>query len=210
MTLNPVYKALRLRKTTIARREDIEDICRELKCNATNAVRNLQSNGYLVRIFRGIFYVRSLDEVKFDRNDLSAYDLLRKGMEMKRIDHWYLGLHSALKLNALTHEVLNIEYVVNDTIFRQEPFAIASMNVKFIKMKKGLVDFGIITDPIPHSDPEKTILDIIYLSRYNGRKDAWIRSEVSEHLPNIDIKKAKKYCKRYPGTVGKLFEEINV
>lgn len=201
MAMNQVYKVMVLRKMKYVTSKQIDEFCKAVDVDTAGTIRNLQSNGYLVRILRGIFYVRDLEEAELGRNKISPFDLLREGLELKRVDRWYLGLQSALKMNGMTHEITMTEYVLNDKIFRQNPMNIAGMDVHFVKLKRALFDFGIICNPFPHSDPEKTILDMIYLDRYNGRKDTWIESEVSEYLGSLDKMKIREYSGYYPKTV---------
>lgn len=201
MAMNQVYKVMVLRKMKYVTSDQIDEFCKALGSNTAGTIKTLQSNGYLERILRGIFYVRDLEEAELGRNKISTFELLKNGLKLKNVDRWYLGLQSALKINGMTHEVTLTEYVMNDTIFRQNPINIAGTPVLFIKVKQSLFDFGIVDEPIPHSDPEKTILDMIYLDRYKGRKDAWIATEVSDHLSSLEKLKLMEYSRYYPKTV---------
>ena len=109
----------------------------------------------MIRIFRGIFYVKSLDEIKLGKNKYSHIDLVAKGLALKSVKNWYFGLYTALKLNNMKHEHFTIDYVVNDKILRIKPITIAGYKFKFVKLKSALFSFGIIGKNLKYSDPKK-------------------------------------------------------
>src|SRR5581483_7273612 len=98
--------------------EELKVYCRSMKIDYSLVIRYLSSRRYLLRIFRGIFYVRSLEEIKLGRSKYNHLELVAKGLELKGVKEWYFGLHSALKLNNMTHEHFAVEEVVSDSIFR--------------------------------------------------------------------------------------------
>ena len=53
-----------------------------------------------------------------------------------------------------------------------------------------------------YSDPERTILDLAYIGRYNGETDEEIRNKIIGY--DFDKKKLKRYMKRYPKTIEAL------
>jgi predicted transcriptional regulator of viral defense system len=162
-----------------------------------DVVRYLLTNKYIHRIMRGIFYVPSIEERKLKKIGISIYEAVAKAMEMKEVNNWYFGLESALKLNNLTHEFFVNEYVVSDTIFREKAFTILGRKVKFVKLKKGLMGFGIRREKVPYSDPEKTLLDMIYLAKYNGETNLEINNRISEILPKCSKGILSSYAKHY-------------
>ena len=86
------------------------------------------------------------------------------GLELKKVTNWYYGLNTALQLNNMTHEYFVIDDILNDTIFRQNIMTIKERKYNFRKISKKLLNFGIKNSGIvKYSDPEKTILDFIYL-----------------------------------------------
>jgi hypothetical protein len=143
-----------------------------------DVVRYLLTNKYIHRIMRGIFYVPSIEERKLKKIGISIYDAIANAMEMKGVSNWYFGLESALK-------------------FRSTAFPILGRKVKFVKLKKELMGFGIRREKIPYSDPEKTLLDMIYLAKYNGETDAEINSRISEILPKCSKNILSNYAKHY-------------
>jgi len=109
----------------------------------------------------------------------------------------------------MTHEYFTINYVTNDKILRINPMKIAGHKFKFLKLKKPLFNFGLIhKNNITYSDPEKTILDFIYIWRYNGTKKDKIIADIDDWTTNISPVKLMEYAKKYPKTVQKIAHEI--
>ena len=188
--------------------DELKRYCRSMNLNYEIAIRHLIPRGYLIRIFREIFYIRSLEEIKLGRNRYSVPELVAKGLELKNVRKWYFGLYSALKLNNMTHEHFTIEYVVNDKIFRAKPVSIAGYRFKFVKLTPRLLEFGVVEDKIRYSDPEKTILDFIYIWRYNGIPKDKIVLDIAEWAKNTAKKRTKQYAERYPRSVREIVEEV--
>ena len=59
-----------------------------------------------------------------------------------------------------------------------------------------------------YSDPEKTILDFIYLFTQDGVESERVVMDVSEWSKDISREKTKKYSKNYPKTVAKIVEKV--
>ncbi len=171
-------------------------------------IRHLVPRGYLIRIFKGIFYVKSLDEAKLGKSRYSNLELVAKGLELKGVKDWYFGLYTALKFNNMTHESIAVDYVDNDKLLRSKPINIAGYKYRFIKLAPKLLQFGIIKKNLRYSDPEKTILDFIYTWRYNGVPKEKIALDVSEWAKSISGEKTKKYAVNYPKTVQEIIELV--
>ena len=208
MTMNPVLKKLHLENREFVKSDKIKGHCRDFVLDYNNTIRNLSARGYLVRIFRGIFYVKSFEEVKMGSMKYSHLELISKGLELKGISNWYFGLNTALKLNNATHEHFTVDYVVNDTLFRSKPINIAGYKFRFVRLKKSLFTFGIKRKKYRYSDLEKTILDLIYLSRYSSVPKEKIVIDIEDYIENISTSKIKKYSSRYPKTVQKILEDV--
>jgi len=204
MTMKLLLRKLRLDGKEFVTSEEIKLYCESFKLDYTRVVKYFISRGYLVRIFRGVFYLRGLDELKLGRMKYSHLDLVSTGMELKGVKNWYFGLYTALKMNNMTHEHFAVDYVVNDRIFRAMPMEIAGHEFRFHKLKPGLFGFGVAKDGLRHSDPEKTILDLIYVWRYNGVPEEKIVMDISEYAGNLSKSKVKNYAKRYPKSVVKV------
>ncbi len=187
--------------------EELKGVFGKLKVSYTDMVRYLLARGYLIRIFRGIFYVKSLEEVKFGRLDERYLNLVAEGLRIKGVERWYFGLYTALKLNKVTHEYFTVDFVVNDKIFRAKEIEISGYKFKFIKVKSELLKFGIKEKAgIRYSDLEKTILDFIYLWRYRGIPKEKILVDISEWVEKASPSKLKRYVKKYPKSVEKILE----
>jgi len=206
--MNPILRKLHLDGNKYITSDSIKRYCRNFNSNYDNTVRNLISRGHLVRIFKGTFYLKTFDEVKLGTVDPSHFDLVSKGLEMKGITNWYFGLNTALKFNNATHEHFTLNYVINDKILRTKPIKINGYRYKFVKLTNRLFGFGIHTNKYRYSDIEKTILDFIYLWRYNGVPDEKILMDVSEYVDHISLEKISKYSVHYPKSVRKMLEDI--
>jgi predicted transcriptional regulator of viral defense system len=200
-----IIEKIRLTDKKYITREELKTYCKKLNKNYYNTIIYLTKHKYLIRILRGIFYVPSLEERKYNKIDTSFYEIISKTLELKNIKNWYFGLDSAIKLNNIIHETTTIEYIINDKIFRPKEILILGKKVKFIKLKKKLFTFGITTEKT--SDLEKTILDIIYLAKYNKEKDKEILNKVVDLIEISNKNKLIKYSKYYSKTVNKIIEE---
>ena len=207
--MNPVLKKLHMEGKKFVTSDEIKEISSQYGLDHGNTVRNLMSRGHLLRILRGIFYVKSFDEVELGRMELSHLELVSKGLELKGVDDWYFGLYTALKLNNITHEHFPIDYVVSGTIFRKNPINMAGYKFKFVKIKESLLGFGIKENRYRYSDLEKTILDFIYLWRYNGKTNERILMDISDYARDISMKRMRNYSTHYPKTVQRVVEELD-
>ena len=212
MRMSVLLKKLRIENKEFVTSKELELYCKSMKLNYTTVIRYFMAQGYLTRIFRGIFYVKSLDEMKLGRSKYSHLELVAKGMELKGVKNWYFGLHTALKLNNMTHEYFAVEDVVNDMLFRAKPINIAGYKFKFTRLSPSLVCFGINKkdEIVRYSDPEKTVLDFIYIWRYNGVPDDKIVLDISEWAKQGSKEKLMSYAKNYPKTVTEIIGRVIV
>jgi len=188
---------------------ELNGLCGRLKIPYKSAIMYLFTNKYLVRIVRGFFYIPTIEERKLKTGLPNRLEAIARAMEYKRVKNWYFGLETAIKLNAITHEYFTIDYVVSDTIFRAKPIEIMGRRVKFVKLKKELFGFGTKrTGSIIYSDLEKTILDLIHLKKYSGKKDTAIRDDLIEWAENASRKKLKEYSLHYGLSVRKMLEAL--
>lgn len=203
-----ILRKLRLEDRDIVTSEELKEICSNLGIKYETAIRHLVPRGHLIRIFRGVFYVTSPDEALTRIQRHSHLELVSKGLKVKGVKNWYFGLYTALKMNNMTHEHHALDYVVNDTIQRSNPIDIAGYKFRFVKVRPRLLGFGVVGGELRHSDPEKTILDFIYLWKYNSMPDQRIALSVKEWTSNVDDAKMLDYSRYYPKTVAKLLEEV--
>lgn len=208
MKTNVLWRKLHLDGVEFVTAEELKKYCRGMRLNYNISIRHFLSRGYLVRVFRGIFYVKSPEEVELDRSKFTPMELVAEGLKIKGVKNWYFGLYSALKLNNLTHEHFVVEHVINDRIFRRNPITVAGHKFKFWKIKSSLTSFGVLGDRIRYSDPEKTILDFIYLWRARGTPEEKITMDVSEWAKDISTKRAEEHAKNYPKTVREILRRV--
>ncbi|TRZ54164.1 hypothetical protein D4Q76_02975 [archaeon] len=208
MTIKLLIKKLHLEGKEFATSEDMAKHCKSLRMNSKNATSYLLRKKYLARIFKGIFYVRTFDEIKLGRMKYNHLELVSKGLELKGVKNWYFGLYTALKLNNLTHEHFAEDYVLNDKIFRAKPINITGYKFRFLKLKPELFGFGIMADKLKHSDAEKTILDFIHIWRYNGIPEEKIIMDISEYSKSISKKKLLSYAENYSKSVRETAKKL--
>ena len=188
--------------------DEIKENCDFLNLKYENVINYFISRGYLSRIFRGIFYVKSLEELKLGKRKYSYLELVRKGLELKKIKNWYFSLYTALKLNNVTHEYFTIDYVISENMYRSKLINIEDRKFKFIKIKPDLLNFGIIENGFRYSDLEKTILDFIYIWIYNNTPRKKILIDATEFIDDMSEEKIRIYAEKYPNSVKEIVEEI--
>ena len=208
MTLKLIVKKLGLTDSKFITRDTIRKYCKELHLDYYIVIRYLTSNEYLIRILRGIFYVKSIEERRLKKTEINYIEAIKEALKIKGIKEWYFGLESAVKLNNLTHEYFAVETVITDTIFRPKPIDILGTKTKFIKISKGLLKFGLKGDNFKYSDIEKTLLDMIYLGRYNNYSEDEIKNRVLHLINNCKKGKLKEYAKYYPKTVRNFLAKL--
>lgn len=208
MKESTLLKKLRIERKEFVASNELKQYCKQMNISYTSAIGHFISRGQVIRIFKGIFYVKSLDEVKLGKSKYNYLELVAKGLELKGVKNWYFGLYTALKLNNMTHEHFTIDYVINDRIFRAKPIKIAGYSLKFVKLKSSLLNFGIIKNNLRYSDPEKTILDLAYLWTYKGVPQERAVSDTSEWIINLSKTRINEYAKNYPKTVQAITSKL--
>jgi predicted transcriptional regulator of viral defense system len=210
MKTGVLLRKLRMENKEFVTSKELRAYCKSLRLDYEIAIRHLVPRGYLVRILKGIFYVKSLEELELARPKYNHLELVAKGLELKNVKRWYFGLHTALKLNNMTHETFAVEDVISDKLFRANPFTIAGYKFKFSRLSPSLLNFGIrkAEKEVRHSDPEKTILDFIYVWRYNGIPEEKIEDDVSGWAKNVARRNVMSYAKSYPRTVAEIAARV--
>jgi predicted transcriptional regulator of viral defense system len=203
MKMSLLLKKLHIENKEFVTASELKAYCGSMKLDYSTVVRYFAGRGYLVRIFRGVFYVKSIEELKLGRSRYNHLELVARGLDLKNVHNWYFGLHTALKLNNMTHEHFAVEDVISDTLFRANPTRIAEYKSRFIKLSPHLLKFGIskADKDVRYSDPEKTVLDFIYIWRYNGIPEQRIRADISGWTRNTSRHKLRRYAAKYPKTV---------
>jgi predicted transcriptional regulator of viral defense system len=167
------------------------------------------SYGYLIRILRGLYYVKTVEEFTL-KKAADIHRVLSLGMDDLKVK-WYFGLHTALRLNGATHEYPDVTFILNDAIFRPKTLKVAGEKVRFIKVGKNLFGFGVIEkNGTKFSDLEKTVLDLVYLSRYRSMPEEKIASTIEEYAKDARAEKVKEYLRFYPKTVGMVVKNAGI
>jgi len=190
MTLKLIVEKLARDNKKFILSNEIKDYCRKLSLDYLPTIKYLLRNKYVARIFRGIFYVYSIEERKLGKSEMNSFEILKDALKIKGIKHWYFGLETGLKFNNLTHEYFTIDYIINDKIFRAKSIIIMDRKVKFYRLSSKMFWFGIIKKKINYSDPEKTLLDLLYLKHYT-------KEEFEEIAEELSKTKLLKYSKNY-------------
>ncbi|MCR4285022.1 MAG: hypothetical protein NUV97_03185 [archaeon] len=198
--MNKIDTILREAKGKILTRKDFDSLATKYKFDKDTLRKVMLNKGYLITIFRGVYYLKDYEEKKLNSLKYSPYELLALGLEKKGIK-WYFGLNTALKFLGLTHEVFPVNIVVNDKFNRTKPMKIAGSSFFFVKLKPSLF-FDIKKEntandiSLYYSNIEKTLLDLIYLKKevdlkeYKFNKSLFLRE--SNKYNRIVKKKIKE------------------
>lgn len=215
VTTGLMLKRIQLDNNEFITREKLLTYCREFRLDYNGAISYYLRKSYLVRIFRGIFYVRSPEELRLGRQRYNHLEMVAKGLELKSVEKWYFGLYTALKLNNMTHEYFNVEDVVSTKLLRVRPVTISEHKFKFTRISSSLYGFGITEKrtkikgtKLKYSDPEKTILDFVYLWRYRGFTGDLILFNIADWTNDLSKRELANYSKRYPASVRRIVEGI--
>ncbi len=179
--------------------EDIGKMSVEISKDKDQVIDYLQHNGYIVRILKGIFYVRSIEERRRRTYEHTLYQMVAMALEVKGVRKWYFGLETALKFNAMTHEYYLIDYVLTDSYRTTKVIKILDTDFRFIQRGKRRFDKGIkIEKGIRYSLPEKTVLDLSYRSYLNTRKKEMYLSPIREYRDSVNLELLWDYLDSYP------------
>jgi hypothetical protein len=210
MKIKMVWQKLLVDGKRIVTRDELVPICETIGKDYDTVVHYLQVHRFLIRIFKGIFYVRDPEEIQRGTTKLTIYELVAKGLEIKKVKSWYFGLETALKFNNMTHEYFKVNYVITDTCRTTKAIRIFDTEIWFLKWRPTLFEFGIQTiNGIKCSDREKTVLDLVYKRYMNKRlkkKDVVgrVKDLLTQFCSQLDIKKFRSYISLYPMRMGNI------
>ena len=191
MTLKLIVEKLARGTKKFVTDDELKADCRLVSVNYLTAVKYLIRHKYVARIFKGIFYVYSMNERKHGALEMEFYMIIAEALRLKGVKKWYFGLETGLKFNNLTHESFTIDFVINDSLFRPKPMVIMGRKVRFYKLVPKMFSFGIVKKSVYYSDSEKTALDLLHLKHYNI-------AEFEEISEKMSRQKLIKYAKKYP------------
>lgn len=187
-------------------KSEIIETCKRFNADPDSTINFMISYGYFVRIIRKLYYVKTLEEFEL-RKSSDVYKIVSLGLNKLKLN-WYFGLYTALRLNGLTHEFFDTIFILNDKIYRAKEIKIAGERVKFLKLTGKLVNFGIVTESEKRfSDAEKTILDLIYISRYRSLPEGRITAMIEEYKKKMRADKILEYLRFYPKAVEKVVRD---
>ena len=186
-------------------KEELKKVCERFGIDVDYLVHHLISYGYVVRILRGLYYVKTVEEFKL-KKALRPLEIIGLGLDELGVK-WYYGLFTALRLNSLTHEYFAKIFILNDRIYRSKTLKIYGEDVEFIKINPRLTEFGVTEGGrIKYSDVEKTLLDFLYLSRYNPKLRPAAENVVMEYWDVANKEKIREYLTYYPMSLRKVLE----
>ena len=199
MKTSIIWKKFLLEGKKIITSGEIQALANEIGRNEKRSLYYLQEKGYVIRLFRGIFYVKTIEERENNIIEPSLYDLIAMALKKKGVRNWYFGLETALKLNIMTHEYFMIDYVITDSYRTTKIINIMDSRFKFIKRASCYFEVGINKEKIiRYSDPERTILDLSYRNYLTTKDEDMYFSPVIEYEDKLDFKQMKRYLEVYP------------
>ncbi|MFW6196132.1 MAG: type IV toxin-antitoxin system AbiEi family antitoxin domain-containing protein [Thermoplasmatota archaeon] len=191
MKASTVWEKLRIENKKIVTSDEVKDLAEKIGKDRERTLYYLLEEDYLTRLFRGVFYVKSLEERKRGIEKYSIYELIGMALEEKEVERWYFGLETALKFNNMTHEYFNIDYALTDSYRSIKVIEIMDQKFQFFKRRKKNFLHGVKTkDNVKYSDPEKTVLDLIYRAYLNDENNyTRYLKEFDEYIKNKELKK---------------------
>jgi len=75
------------------RRVSIDEACKKFRANTAHTVDFMISYGYLVRVLRGLYYVKTMEEFAL-KKAVDIHKIISLGMDKLGI-RWYFGLYTA-------------------------------------------------------------------------------------------------------------------
>ncbi len=207
MNTSAIWKKLLVEGRRIVASGEIRDLAARVGREGDRSLRYLIEHGYIARILRGVFYVRSADERERGYTERSTFELVAEALRLKGVKHWYFGMETALKLNGMTHEYFAVDSVVTDSFRTTKVIGILGSRFQFHKWSADRFGFGSIRKgPITYSDPEKTVLDMAY--RAHRQENGSPRDVIMEHIDRLDRAKLRshlaRYSKRFQKALGDL------
>lgn len=169
------------------------------------SLRYLLEHGYLMRIFRGVFYVNSEEERESGTQNRPLLRIVSEALALKSVKHWYLGLETALRINGLTHEYFAVNYVITDSYRTTKVIKIGDSKFQFLRWSAAHFASGITRRfDLKFSDREKTILDLVYKRYLDTRDERIAISPIVEYGGMLDNSRLSLYLEEYPKKVREM------
>ena len=198
-TSSLIWRKLLIEGNKIVTSNRVREIADELGKDYPRALSYLLEHRYLIRVFRGVFYVNDRKERESSSFERSIYEIVGDALTAKSVKHWYLGLETALKINGLTHEYFAVNFVITDSYRTTKVIEIAGIRFKFLKWRREHFTFGMERKyNLVFSDREKTIVDLIYKRYLDTKDEKYAVSPLIEYKDRIDSHKIAGYLENYP------------
>lgn len=163
MKAEVVWKRLLLEGGRVVSAEHVARLSESAGRGGRETIAYLLRMGRLERILRGVFYVRSPNEIEGLTTDMNIYEKIALALECKGVRRWYFAMETALKLNSMTHEHFTVGHVITDSYRTAGSVTVLGMRFKFTRRPASHFDGGIIIDEaIRYSNPTRTVLDLEY------------------------------------------------
>lgn len=203
-----VWESLYRRDEEVVTTEDLHELAERLDKDPENTVRHLRRASYILPLFKGYYYVRSPEERELGDPRYNPLELFGLAAEAKGIGNWYFGLHTALRLNGMTHEDRREETVISDELYRIGGVSVGNGRFVVRKWKTDLTGFGLVEEAhYRYSDPAKTALDLAYLDYWHERKGKPVAGTWREHVDRVDATALEGYADRYPEEVSRAVRD---
>jgi len=212
MTINKVLDKLWQDGTEFVSLNKLKKESKEFYYNYNTMINYLTSRGFLFKILKNTYYVKSQDELNSSDKNMkyTSLELVSRALKFLNVKNWYFGLYTALKIYDINPKKNSIDYLIcNNTITPYNKIKVFNREFKIIRLKRSLFNFGIKKKPneVKYSDLEKTILDLIYLWQLSNTPSHKINSEIFKYLRTCSIEKIRDYCSHYPESVQQLMDE---
>jgi hypothetical protein len=204
-----IWRKLRVDGSKVVTSEHVRQISQSMGKDYTRSLRYLLEHDYLVRIFRGIFYVNSPDERDAGTPDRPVLRIVAEALALKSVKHWYLGLETALRINGLTHEYFTVNYIITDSYRTTKIIRIADARYQFLKWSGSHFQSGIRREyELKFSDKEKTVLDLVYKRYLDSRDERNAISPFIEYEKMLEKAKVRQYLVEYPAKIQELVRKM--
>jgi predicted transcriptional regulator of viral defense system len=204
-----VWKKLIIDELKIVTAQDIQKLAQLIGKDGHRSIDYLQRHGFIFRILKGIFYIKSPEERERNFFQYSIYEIIAMAMKVKGVRNWYFGLETAFKFNDMTHEYFSVNYAITDSYRTTKVIEIIGMKFQFIKWSKNHFGFGIIKkDGLRYSDKEKTVLDLAYKRFLKEKNSDSLAAILKEYEQTLYKEKLNDYVKHYPKRFSEAVGEL--
>ena len=215
--MNRILNDLRSDEGEFITSNTVKSYSNKLHYDVGDVMKYLTSQGYILEILDGVFYVKNAEEFQTKELKYTQYELVSKVLALKNVNNWYFGLNTALtfdldeKNDVFFDNNTSIDYIINDRFSINKPVIINGVKFLFLVFKKELLNFGIKDNgKYRYSNLEKTILDYVYLYNSNQVREGKILVEVSKYKNSVSRERLLEYTKHYPANVAAILERSNI